>query len=150
MNITVIILTAVMLLTLAAPFVVTYSISLAKKGLLHRHRKINLITFFICVVSVLLLEGLIRVSGGSGSLAGMSDYADSGSFKHMLIAHITGAVLTYMLWTWQIVASNRRFQKILPGKFSRPHKNLGYVIFAGLIFTAITALIIYLMTMNLI
>lgn len=150
MNLTIFIMTAVLLLTLFSPFGVYYGIKQAKKKDYKTHRKIQNIIFFICVLGVLALEVLIRYSGGSGSLASNSEYYGTSFFTITLVSHIIVAVLTYLLWTGLIILSNRKFQKTLPGKFSKTHKRLGKIIFAGLVYTAISALTVYLMTLNLV
>ena len=150
MDMTITIMTAVMLLTFFSPFGVYYAVKLAKKKDYKSHRKIQNIIYVICVIGVLALEGLIRSGGGSGSLASSSSYYHTSFFKITLYSHIIVAVLTYLLWTILIIISNIRFQKNLPGKLSKLHKKLGKVIFGGLIYTAITALAIYLMTLNIV
>lgn len=150
MNYTILIMTGVMILTLFSPFGVYYTIQIAKKKEFKTHRKFQNIIFFICVVGVLALEVLIRYSGGSGSLASKSEYYGTLFFTITLISHIIVAVITYLLWTFLIILSNSKFQKKLPGKFSKIHKKMGYIVFGGLIYTAITALAIYLMTLNLV
>lgn len=150
MNFTIFIMTAVMLLTLLSPFVVFYGVKLAKRKAYEAHRKVQNTIFYICVIGVLALEVLIRYSGGSGSLASNSEYYGTPFFTITLVSHILVAVLTYLLWTILIVLSNRRFRKSLPGKFTNTHKRLGYIIFIGLIYTAISALAVYMMTLNLI
>ncbi len=145
MNTAIIILTAVLVLNVIAPFAVYYAIRLAKRGDFKTHKKIQNIVFLVCVLGVLVLEGLIRVSGGSGSLVENSSYAGTTVFRAILAAHIIGAILTYLLWTFQVVASNRKFGKSLPGKFSAAHKAIGYILFFGLSYTAVTAAIVYAM-----
>ena len=139
------ILIIVLLLNLIAPFAVYYAIKQAKKKDYTAHKKIQNVVYIVCVLGVLALEGLIRFSGGSGSLTENSSYSGTPFFKILLIAHIIGAVLTYFLWTVLIIFSNRKFRKELPGKFSLIHKKLGHILFFGLIYTAVTALIVYVM-----
>ena len=112
--------------------------------------RIILIIFIVCVVGVLALEGLIRSEGGSGSLASSSNFYDTKFFKITLYSHIIVAILSYLLWAILIIISNIKFQKSLPGKLSKFHKTTGYIIFGGLIYTAITALLVYMMTLNII
>lgn len=150
MNFTIFIMTAVMLLTLLSPFGVYYGMKLARKKDYKRHKRIQNLIFYICVIGVLALEVLIRYSGGSGSLASNSAYYGTSFFTVTLVSHILVAVLTYLLWTVVIILSNRKFRKSLPGKFSKTHKRLGYIVFIGLIYTAITALAVYLMSLNIV
>lgn len=150
MTSTIIIMTSVMVLSLFAPFGVYYGVKLARKKDYNAHRKIQTITFILCGLGVLALEILIRYSGGSGSLASNSNYYGTSFFTITLISHIIVAVLTYLIWAVFIIASSRKYQKTLPGKFSKMHKRIGLIIFGGLIYTALTALVIYLMTLNIV
>ncbi len=150
MNVTITIMTAVLLLTLFSPFGVYYGVKIAKKKNYKTHRKIQNIIFIVCVVGVLALEGLIRSEGGSGSLASASNFYNTKFFNITLFSHIIIAILSYLLWTILIIISNIKFQKNLPGKLSKFHRTTGYIIFGGLIYTAITALAVYMMTLNLI
>lgn len=150
MNWSLLIMTIVLLLTLIAPFGVFYAIKQAKKSNYLKHRKIQNLIFIVCLIGLLALEALIRFSGGSGSLASQSAYYETSFFKITLFSHIIIAVLSYLLWIFLMISSNRKYPRQLPGDFSKAHKIMGYAIFAGLIYTAVTALAIYLMTLNLI
>lgn len=150
MNWSLFIMSLVLLLTLIAPFGVFYAIQLARKQQYLKHRRIQILIFIICFIGLLALEGLIRFSGGSGSLASKSLYYETSFFKLTLYSHIFIAVITYLLWIFLSFFSNKKYPRQLPGNFSNMHKILGYIIFYGLIYTAITALAIYLMTLNLV
>jgi len=150
MNFTVTIMTIVLIITLFSPFGVYFGIKLAKDKNYRSHRKIQNIIFFVCVVGVLSLEGLITSAGGSGSLTSESIYYETNFFRYTLFSHIIVAVLSYLLWAALIIFSNIFYKKKLPGKFSKFHRKTGYIIFSGLLYTAITALMVYLMTLNLI
>lgn len=150
MNVTISIMTIVLLLTLFSPFGVYYGVKLAKKKNYKTHRKIQNTIFIVCVIGILALEGLIRSKGGSGSLVATSHFYGTKFFKITLFSHIIVAMLSYLLWAILIVISNVKFEKSLPGKLSKFHKTTGHIIFGGLIYTAITALAIYMMALNLI
>lgn len=150
MNITLIIMTAVLLLTVISPFVLYYAQQVAKKKDYLKHQKLQNIIYTICVLGVLSLEVLIRFSGGSGSLASTGRYYGTTLFFLVLASHILVAVGSYCLWTFLIIASNRKFRKELPGKFSKTHKRIGIIIFFGLVYTAITAILVYCMSLNLV
>ena len=150
MNTTLIIMTSVLLITLFSPFGVYYGVKRAKKKDYKNHRKIQNIIFIVCVIGVLSLEGLINSGGGSGSLASTSNYYSTNFYKITLFSHIIIAILSYLLWTILIIVSNIKYKKSLPGKLSKFHKTLGYAIFGGLVYTAVTALAVYVMTLNLI
>lgn len=147
MNTTLLFILGMLLLSLAAPFVSLYAISLIKKRKYDRHLKIQNFIFGICVGAVLIFELYIRFSGGSGSLITANSYTQTSFFRTVLIAHIVGAVLTYCIWTVMIVLSNRKYKKRkgLPGMFSLNHKRLGYVTIGGLFYTVISAFAVCLM-----
>lgn len=142
MNITFIIVLGMLVLSVLAPFISLYAVSLIKKKDYKTHAKIQKRLFWTCVAGVLVLEIQIRISGGSGSLVSNSEYTQTTLFKSILIAHIVGAVLTYIIWGITIFTSDKRWKtrKTLPGTFSITHRRLGYFTIAGLFYTAITAL----------
>ena len=150
MNLTVTIMTVVLIITLFSPFGVYYGVKLARKKDYKSHRKTQNTIFIVCVVGVLTLEGLITSTGGSGSLASESMYYNTNFFRYTLFSHIIVAILSYLIWAILIVFSNIAYRKKLPGKFSNFHKKTGFIIFVGLMYTAVTALIVYLMSLNLV
>jgi uncharacterized membrane protein YozB (DUF420 family) len=134
-------------LTTVSPFISLYAISFIKKGDNKKHIQIQRRLFFACIIALLVLESMIRFSGGSGSLVANSPYLDTPFFKLILPAHIIGAVLTYILWAIMIIRSNQKYKQAhLPGSFSASHKTLGKITTIGLFYTAFTALIVYLLT----
>jgi len=148
MDFTFFIMTAVLVVTLIAPVFSYYAIKKAKQKDFATHKKIQTLVYAFCIAAVLVLELLIRFSGGSGSMFEDSSYAVSPVFKTILIAHIIGAVLTYIVWTFLIINSHRKFTKTLPGKFSNTHKVLGISVFIGLIYTGVSAFAVFLMTFD--
>ena len=141
---TFIIVLGMLILSVLAPFISLYAVSFIKKKDYETHIKIQKRLFWTCVLAVVILEVQIRVSGGSGSLVSNSEYTGTTFFKSILIAHIIGAVLTYIIWGITIFRSNKKWKKqqSLPGAFSATHKTLGYFTIAVLFYTAITALIV--------
>lgn len=103
MEITTMIMTGVLLLTIAAPFAVLYGINLIKNGNYSGQREIQIIAFILSLIGVLTLERLIRFSEGSGSLTMNSPYSQSIVFRIILATHIIGAVITYLIWTYQLI-----------------------------------------------
>lgn len=138
----------ILLVTLASPFLVLYAIALVRKKEYYLHLKIQKITFYFCLLSVIVLEMQIRLLGGSGSLSAHSPYVHQHFYHVILAAHITGAVLTYLFWIVLIYLSNWKYKrkKTLPGKFTKIHRPLGYILFGGLIYTAVSALIVFTLT----
>ncbi|MEO9531610.1 MAG: DUF420 domain-containing protein [Crocinitomicaceae bacterium] len=144
MNITFVIIIGMLILSVLAPFISLYAVSFIKKKDYKTHIKIQKRLFWTCVIAVVILEVQIRVAGGSGSLVSNSEYTNTPFFKSILIAHIIGAVLTYIIWGITIFTSNKKWKKrkTLPGIFSITHKRLGYFTIVGLFYTGITALIV--------
>lgn len=147
MNLTFIIIIGMLILSILAPFVSLYAVSLIKRKNYKCHIRIQKFLFWICVLGVVVLEIQIRVSGGSGSLIADGKYIKTDFFKGILIAHIIGAILTYIIWGVTIFVSNTKWKKrrTLPGKFSITHRRMGYISIGGLFYTAITALMVCMM-----
>ena len=148
MDFTFIIMTGVLAVTLVAPIFSYLAIKKARQKDFKTHKKIQTIVFIFCLAAVIVLELYIRFSGGSGSMFKNSSHAGTIIFKTILTAHIIGAVLTYILWTFLIIKSSRQFHKNLPGGFSLMHKRLGIAVFSGLVYTGVTAFVVYLMTLD--
>lgn len=144
MNITLVIISGMLILAILAPFISLYAVSLIKKQKYSTHIKIQKRLFWTCIIAVLIFEIQIRVSGGSGSLIANSEYTGTPFFKTILIAHIIGAVLTYIIWGITVFTSHTKWKKrrTLPGSFTITHKRLGIVSIVGLFYTAITASIV--------
>lgn len=139
------IVTATYVITLAAPIVVYASLRFVRRGDHDAHRRTQAVLLCFCWIAVLALEIRIRVAGGSGSLVERAPESLRGRAQQLLLVHIGGAVLTYGVWTWLVVASWRRYGARLPGTFSRRHRRLGKLVFGGLCFTAASASAIYVL-----
>lgn len=150
MDLSILIMSLVMLITLISPFAVYYGIQYARKKDFAKHKKVQGIIFLVCILGLFSLEGLIRYSGGSGSIAQNSEHYGTAYFTLILTSHIIVATLSYILWAILIFRARRKYTKELPGKHSRFHKRTAYVVFGGLIYTAVTALLVYLMSLNII
>jgi hypothetical protein len=92
-----------------------------------------------------VLETRIRLEGGSGSFIAQAAPELQPWARRLLAIHITGAVLSYGLWTGLAIASWRRFSKVLPGPFSPRHRRLGWLVFGGLCFDAVSATGMYVL-----
>jgi putative membrane protein len=129
--------------TLIAPLVVWLSMRAARARSHELHRRVQIGFLVVAIIAVVVLEVRIRMSGGSGSLLSQSAPGRTTLARVALGVHITVAVLTYALWTWLAVASSRRFNSELPGPFSRRHRRLGTLVFAGLVISALSASVMY-------
>lgn len=132
------------LATLLAPIVAVASIRGARARRFEQHRRLQVALLGVCFLAVLALETRIRLAGGSGALLRQAPAAWARTARVFLGVHITAAVATYAAWAYLAVASLRAYRQTLPGRFSRRHKRLGWLIFAGLCFTAASATGMYL------
>jgi len=131
--------------TLSAPVVTFWGVRLVRAGRLEAHRRVQIVMVIVAVVAVLLLEGQIRLSGGSGALLQGSRYAGTSALRWVAGVHIGGAVLTYLLWIWLMIVSLKQWRVTLPGSFSQTHRRMGWIVWAGLVFTAVSATGVYVM-----
>lgn len=129
MDFTFIIITTVLIVTLVAPVFSYYAIKKARQKDFKTHKKIQTIVYAFCIAAVLVLELLIRFSGGSGSMFKDSSHADNPVFKTILIAHIIGAVLTYIVWTFLIIKSVGNFKNTSRKIFSDAQKTGNHCVY---------------------
>jgi hypothetical protein len=129
---------------LLAPAWALFAASTARRGHHTRHMRLQLSLWVVMVANLFLLEGYIRVSGGSGSLTAGSPYAGTTLMTVVFLVHMLPAVATYLLWSWLVVATYRRRGSL--GAFARRHRPLGKVVIGGLAWTAFSACGIYYLT----
>jgi len=129
---------------LLAPCCALFAASVARRGDHKRHMRLQLTLWTVMIANLFLLEGYIRVSGGSGSLTAGSPYAGTSLMTSVFLLHMLPAVATYLLWTWLVVVTYRRREHL--GAFSRRHRALGKVVIGGLVWTALSACAIYYLT----
>ena len=131
------------LVTLLAPLITLFSMRAARARKHDLHRRVQVGLLAVCFLAVLALELEIRLAGGSGSFLAQSEAGRAFLARAFLAAHITGAVVTYLVWAFLAIASWKRYRGTLPGSFSRKHRRIGKWIFFGLCFTATTAVGMY-------
>lgn len=132
--------------TLATPFVVAWGIRFARQRDFRRHRAVQTTLLAVLLVAVALFEVDLRLSGGSGSLMKGSSYAGTGLLRGVLLAHVLANVVTFFTWLVLVVKSWRRFETPeLPGTWGATHRRLGRFVFAGLVFGAVSAVVMYVM-----
>ncbi|MEW5847682.1 MAG: DUF420 domain-containing protein [Myxococcota bacterium] len=135
----------ILLVTLATPLVMLASFRLVRARKWQQHRRVQVGWLVLCFTAVFTFEGVLRLQGGSGSFVSASPYAGP-ALRTLLNGHIAGAILTYTAWLVLAVMSHRRAEQVLPGTFSRRHKKVGWLVFGGAIYTAVTALGMYVFT----
>lgn len=134
------------LATLLAPVVSLVNYRLARRRRFDAHRRLQVGLLIFCWAAVLGLELDIRLSGGSGSVIAGALPSYQPFARQLLLVHISAAVATYVLWTVLAIVSTRRFGRQLPGRFSSMHRRLGWSVFGGLVFTAVSATGMYFLT----
>lgn len=136
----------VFIATLLTPFIVAWGVRFASKGDYRRHRAVQATLLAVLLVAVLLFEVDVRLSGGSGSLMKGSSYAGTGWLRGVTLAHVLANVVTFFGWLWLVVKSWKRLgTPELPGAFSATHKRGGSFVFAGLVFGAVSAVVMYVL-----
>lgn len=129
--------------TLIAPPLSWTAIRLARRASYNAHRILQLSLLSLCIIGVLVLETHIRIVGGSGVLIRQARLQNPALARGILYVHIAVAMVTYSIWCYLAAASWRRYRSALPGTFSRRHRQLGWLVFVGLCFTAVSASIVY-------
>ena len=131
---------------LIAPVWAIVAARLARRGEHARHMQLQLALWLLMITNLLLLEGYIRFSGGSGSLMSDSAYAGTALMRTVFAIHIIPAIATYVLWSGLVVVTYRRRKVTALGGFSSRHMLLGKLVIGGLIWTALSACGIYYLT----
>lgn len=142
MSLSGIIIIAMLLLGIAAPFIALYAASLAKKKNYSRHKQTHKILFTAMAALVIVFEMTMIFSKNSGFLPENNPYLGTTFFSTLLTAHIIGAVLTFVIWGSILFISSWKFKKGISGSFFKAHKTVGYITIAGLFYTAVTAVAI--------
>lgn len=133
----------VLLAVVATPFLFAFSFRLVRSRRHLAHKRVQVTLLIGLLTAVLLFELDVRLSGGSGSLMRASSYAGTLGLRLLTIAHVAGAICTFLVWFGLTMASARKVPGQLPGRFSARHRAVGRWIFAGSIYTAISALAMY-------
>lgn len=133
----------IFLATLSTPLVLLYAVRLAKQRRLKAHRALQTTLLAVLLLAVALFETEIRLSGGSGSLMKGSPYAGTGLLRGVLLAHVLANVVTFLVWAVLVVRSWKRFNRDLPGGFTDAHRRAGRFVFAGTVFGAVSAVVMY-------
>lgn len=130
------------LFTILAPLVAFFSLRLARRGQQDMHKRVQTLLLAACALAVAAL----RLTGGSVALLQGSPYAGSRLLLTVATIHILGAVATCLIWGWLVIISRWRYNKALPGGFSRRHKMAGWIVVSGLCFTTLSATAVYFLT----
>ncbi len=145
MAVTHFILAGMLALSVVVPFVALYAVSRVRMGQYATHARIQKRLFWACIAGAIILEVQIRLAGGSGNFLPQDAVARAPFLKPLLLAHVVGAVLTYLAWALQLfkAARSTRVAGVSPGHVPAWHRPLGYFTIAGLFYTAITAVLLF-------
>lgn len=130
----------VMLINILAPLIMYFSFKQARQKNHSAHKRTQLWLLIVCFSAVMALEINIRMEGGA-LVNGV--HTDTTLFKWIFGLHVTGAILTYIIWAYLAWKSLKLFNVDLPGKYSKTHKRLGQTIFLGMWFTSASAIAVY-------
>lgn len=135
----------VLLATLATPFLLWHSFKLARRRELLKHRRFQVILLGVLLVAIVLFEVDVRMASSQGGLMRDSAWHGTTTLRLLTLSHVIGAVLTFVGWLVLTIKSLSRFRSSLPGPFSRTHRRAGKAVFAGSVYTAVTAVGMYVM-----
>ena len=134
-----------LILFIVLPVLVSGAIRLARAQQYRRHRDAQSALLVVMTLAVGLLEADIRLQGGTGALAAHAAHASATGARVLLLVHIAIAALTWSLWVYLVVRSRRGFRADLPGTFGPTHKRLGQRVVLGLVATAGTGTVLYIL-----
>jgi uncharacterized membrane protein YozB (DUF420 family) len=123
------------------------SIYLVRRGKQFRwHRKIQLLTATILLVTIVAFEIDMRFFADWNELARPSAFYDSGWVHRALFIHLVFAVPTPFVWAYAIVMALRNFSPDpAPGRYSRRHRVWGWLSAMMMFATALTGWVFYVL-----
>ena len=121
-----------LIITALLPFLVGFGIHLAKIKKYKLHKTYQLTLLFITLVVLGAFEYLIRKIGG---FSAFNIKIDKSIFISILIIHIIIAFVTIVFWIVTILKSSN----------VKMHKIYAMSTFYGIIFTSVSAIIVYLL-----
>lgn len=123
------------------PVLLGIGIRFAVKKEYEKHYRMQLGTFILTLLVVVLFEIGVRVSGGFIGFMENS-HANYTFMVVFMIVHIAIAIVSVVLWAALIYGAVKR-HKIEGGSLPKSHKKVGKLVFAGLSITAIMGVMIY-------
>lgn len=135
----------VLVATLATPFLLMHSFRIARRREADRHRRFQLVLLGVLLCAIVLFEVDVRMASAGGGLMKDSSWAGTTTLRVLTLGHVLGAVATFAGWLALTIMSVKRFRATLPGAFSKRHRSLGKAVFWGSVYTAVTAVGMYVM-----
>lgn len=126
------------------PLVMPIGFRLARERRLRLHRAVQLAFLATMTLAVAALEIDIRLTGGTGALAGRAVSVSAPAVRAILLVHLFIAVTTWIAWIVLVTRSHMRFKTSLPGSFSAAHRRWGKRVWLGVSATSATGTILYI------
>lgn len=125
------------------PLVMPLGFRLARQRRLAFHRAVQIGFLATMTLAVAALEIDIRLTGGTGALAGRAVSVSAPAVRAILLVHLAIAVTTWITWILLVVRSHAGFRTSLPGSFSARHRIWGRRVWLGVSATSATGTLLY-------
>jgi uncharacterized membrane protein YozB (DUF420 family) len=122
MDVTIVLLTVL-------PFAMLFAFRLARRRRVATHRSLQIGLLLAVLTALVLFELDIRMSGGTTAFVAQSRFG--ALVMPLLRFHIAIATVTFLSWLSLILASIKRYERVLPGAFSARHRAWGKLTFVG-------------------
>ena len=123
------------------PFLLMAGIVMAMQKRLELHYKMQLSTFILTLVMVVIFEIGVRVSGGFSEFMKSANVNETFMFL-FLLTHILIALASVVAWSILIYSAVKEF-KLGAKPFVKSHKKLGMLVYAGMSVTSLMGVTIY-------
>jgi len=133
----------VMVLVALLPFLLVFSISLAKKRKIKAHITSQVVIYVVGVLAVLYFEYGARNMGGFGKALAHSGINHIFLYT-FLVFHILVASASLILWTYTIYYSLKNRKKLSSKEFRTWHLKIVRPTFFTIVMTSITGIMLYI------
>jgi len=125
------------------PIIIGFSIFMAKRGSLKIHQFLQLLFFFLTLISLSSFAYSIHYMFGLTLLMEESSFSSVQTFT-LLLLHIFIAITTMVMWFFTLIyAFADKKRKALPGLYSESHRKSGRRVFLGIFLTSLSSLVLY-------
>jgi putative membrane protein len=123
------------------PFLLFIAIRKAVKGDYVTHYKMQLATFVVTLLVVVIFEIGVRISGGFMAFM-QNSAANYTAMVIFLIVHVLVAIVSVVIWSALLYGATKRY-KVEKKEIQTSHKKVGQFVFLGLSLTSIMGVLIY-------
>ena len=127
-----------------SPLIMLCSFRLAKRREYKKHGILQTGLLVLILITVVLFEIDIRLSGGSAAFIRLSRFAQAPFLHYFLKIHIALALTSFSGWFFLVLLSWKKFLRVLPGEFSVNHVFWGRWIYRGVVSTAVSGAGLYI------